>query len=437
LKENTVMEENFFDVIVIGAGAAGLMAAWELVQAGKKTAIVEARDRIGGRIHTIQDPDFELPVELGAEFVHGNLELTQLVLKKAGVAFYEVKGGIWQNEDGSIEKQSDFVEDGRALEKKFRELKKDIPVAAFIENYLNGPEFEDLRFTLKNYVEGYYAGETTRASTFAVKEELTNSDYEQYRVEGGYIKMIDYLNREAAGRGARLFLSNPVEKIDWQQDKVEVMCDRQSFSGRRVLVTVPMGILQSEKIRFAPALPRKMAAARQLGFGPVVKTVLQFSDGFWKHRENTQGRNLNKLSFIFSRADIPTWWTYYPKDVQMITGWCGGPRVESLKGLGKEGVLQKALDSLSMIFQMDFLQLKQNLKAWHVADWTTDPYSCGAYSYDVVNGSIARAVLNEPVDNTVFFAGEGLVEGSEIGTVEAALHSGRDAARAIIVSLKN
>src|SRR4051812_40063668 len=102
------MKENSFDVIVIGAGAAGLMAAWELVQTGKTTAVIEARDYVGGRARTIQDKNFELPVELGAEFVHGDLELTKMLLKKAGVQQYNVSGEIWQDEGDELDEQKDF-----------------------------------------------------------------------------------------------------------------------------------------------------------------------------------------------------------------------------------------------------------------------------------------------------------------------------------------
>ena len=87
------------------------MAAWELVQTGKKVAVVEARDRIGGRIHIISDNRFSTRVELGAEFVHGNLELTQLLLKKAKAKHFKLSGDIWQNEDGQLQKQKDFIED--------------------------------------------------------------------------------------------------------------------------------------------------------------------------------------------------------------------------------------------------------------------------------------------------------------------------------------
>jgi len=430
------MKENSFDVIVVGAGAAGLMAAWELVQTGKKTAVVEARERIGGRVHTISDPVFELPVELGAEFVHGDLPLTQMLSKKAGVKQYRVSGDIWQNEDGALEEQSDFVEDYSALNKKFKELKEDIPVARFIKNYLQGKEFEEARFTLKNYVEGYYAANTNKASTLALKEELSSSDNAQSRIEGGYGRLVNYLYEQSKEKGAAFFLSHPVKEISWKRNEVDIVAGQKSFSAKKLLATVPVGVLQSEMIRFSPAVPETIAAAKQLGFGPVIKTILQFDEAFWKKKEFTQGKNLDTLSFIFSRSVIPTWWTCYPKDGAMITGWSGGPHADKLKDLGNEAILQEALRSLGEIFKVDAAVLQRKLKGWHVINWVKDPFCCGGYSYEVVNGKKIKEVLKQPLEDTVFFAGEGLYNGPEIGTVEAALSSGREMAHELIASFK-
>jgi len=432
-----MMEEKFFDVVVVGAGAAGLMAAWELVQTGKRTAVIEGKDYVGGRIHTIQDDKFELPVELGAEFVHGDLELTKMLLKKAGVETYEVKGDIWQNEDKSLEEQNDFIEDYSVLNKKFKEVKEDISVAEFFEKHLQGTAFEELRFSLKNYVEGYYAADTNKASTFSLKEELTKSDDEQYRVEGGYIKLVDYLYHQSKEKGVEFFLSQPAKQIQWKKDEVNVVTQQENFSAGKVLVTVPIGVLQSEKIRFLPAIAETIDASKKLGFGPVIKTLLQFDEAFWKNKDFTKGKDLDKLSFIFSKAVIPTWWTYHPKHVAMLTGWSGGPHADDIKNLSEKEILKKALESLSEIFSVDVTQLQKKLKGWHIANWVNDIYSCGGYSYEVVNGSAIKQIIKQPIEQTIYFAGEGLYDGPEIGTVEAALYTGRETAHQMVADFKS
>lgn len=354
------------------------------------------------------------------------------MLKKAVASYYEVTGAIWRKENEQLQKQKDFIANISILESKFKELKADISVADFIENYLQGEELEKLRFTVKNYVEGYYAADTGKASTFALKEELTKPDHKQYRIEGGYSKLINFLHGQCLNKGVKFFLSHAVEQIHWQKNKVEVIFNEKKTSAQKMLITVPVGVLQSEKIQFSPSLPEKINAARKLGYGPVIKIILQFEEMFWKNKNRTQKKDLSKLSFIFSEAIVPTWWTQHPKNISMITGWCGGPHAKKLKELSDEEILQKAIASLSFIFESNVIELEQKLKGWHVANWMNDAYSYGAYSYEVLNGAYLRTIVKQPVAATVYFAGEGLYDGTEIGTVEAALISGRETAHQII-----
>lgn len=107
-----------FEVIVIGAGAAGMMAALEIVLTGKTVAVIEAKDRTGGRMYTITNSQFEKPVELGAEFVHGKLPLTLQLFEKAGIGKIKSSGEVWQHKQGELKEQEDFIEDYKVLEKK-------------------------------------------------------------------------------------------------------------------------------------------------------------------------------------------------------------------------------------------------------------------------------------------------------------------------------
>jgi monoamine oxidase len=430
------MDEKKYDVVVVGAGASGLMAAWEFAMVGKKVAVLEARERIGGRMFTYHDERFDMPVELGAEFIHGKLELTQTILDRAGIDYYEVTGEVWRKNNGKLKEQNDFIEDYSALKKKFREVKQDIPVAEFLDRHLEGDKFEKLRFTLKNYVEGYYAADTERASTLAMKDELGKSGDEQYRIEGGYENLFDFIFDQCRRKGVAFFMSTPVQKIRWAKDTVEIISGNESFSAEKLLITVPVGVLQNEKIQFTPALPQITEAARKLGYGPVIKTVLQFDEAFWKNRELVPQKNLKKLGFLFSHEVIPTWWTYFPKNVAMITGWSGGPHAKELQHLSDKEILGKAIQSLSNIFDIGETVLHKKLRGWHVANWQNDPYSCGGYSYEVVGGKDAKKKLGRPVEDTIYFSGEGLFEGTEIGTVNAALKMGQETAHTMIAAFK-
>jgi len=421
-----------FDVMIIGAGAAGLMAAWELVQAGKKTAIIEARDRIGGRIHTIYDEKFSLPIEAGAEFVHGDLPLTKLLLKKADITYPKVEGDMWRKEKNVLQK-SNFIENYQELNKKFKELTDDISVADFIKQYLNEPEYEELKKSIRSYVEGYYAADTTKASTFALRDELKNSRDEQYRVESGYRTVIDFIHSEYLQKGGTIYLSSPVTIINWQNRNIEVITAQQKFKAEKLIITVPIGILQSQQIKFAPGIENKIAAAKQAGYGPVIKIILQFEDIFWND-ESLTDKDIKRLGFLFSEESVSTWWTQYPKKVPILTGWLGGPHAEKMKHLNDEAILQKAIKSLASVFNIDANYLNKKLMSWNVFNWATDPFSLGAYSYHTVGGGEMIEILKEPIENKLFFAGEGLHNGPEIGTVEAALASGRETAHKIIAS---
>ncbi|HEY1114812.1 MAG TPA: NAD(P)/FAD-dependent oxidoreductase [Chitinophagaceae bacterium] len=428
------MKEEIYDVVIIGAGAAGLMAAWELVQVNKRVVIAEARDRIGGRVHTVDKSGFTMPVELGAEFIHGELPLTKMLLKKAGVDFYKVKGDIWRKQDTGLEQESDFIEDYSLLEEKLTKVESDMPVAEFLNTYLAGPELEELRTSLLSYVEGYYAADPKRTSTFALREELEKGDEEQYRVAGGYRKMIRFLEEELEKKGCPVLLSTPALEVNWQSDPVEVYSAKSELYGRKLIVTVPLGVLQAGAIAFTPAIPGHLEASRTLGFGAVIKVLLQFGGPFWKQKENTAGKDLSQAGFIFSEEEVPTWWTQEPKEVPILVGWLAGPHAERMKHLSEEDILQKALASLGNIFTMDMNELRTALQAHKVSNWAADPYCLGGYSYEVVHGSKAKQKLKEPINNRIFFAGEALFEGVEGGTVEAALANGLETAHQVIAS---
>ncbi|MDQ3278094.1 MAG: FAD-dependent oxidoreductase [Bacteroidota bacterium] len=425
------MNPNEFDVVIVGAGAAGLVAALEIALTGRSVAVVEAKDRTGGRILSHTDGAF--PIELGAEFVHGNLPLTQRYLKKAGAEIYETKGDIWQYKEGRLQKQDDFITDYKTLIEKLRGLKEDKPVARFLEENLADDRFSELRFTLHNYVEGYYAADTEKASSVALYNELTKADDEQYRIKQGYGSMVRYLEEECRQHGVCFFLSQPVRQVHWKQDEAIAITEKEAFRAKRVLLTVPIGVLQKEGITFFPAIPYKNAI-QKLGFGHVVKLVLQFENMFWTDNSITHGANLSKLSFLFSEEAIPTWWTHFPQNDAVLIGWLGGPRAKAAQLLGEDEVVQKGLSSLSQIVGIDVVRLRQKLQAAHWHNWSADPFSCGAYSYEVVGGNEAIGTVQQPIENTLFFAGEGLHPGQQIGTVEGALVSGRDTAHKVVAS---
>jgi monoamine oxidase len=169
------------DVIIIGAGAAGLMAARQLSAEGLKVCVLEARDRVGGRIYTMHEPAIKHAVEGGAEFIHGNLKVTLELLKEAGLEKKELEGEMWQFVNGSWKKENDFFEHAGMVIEKLKELKEDMSIAAFLSKYFTGHEYEALGNSLKSYIEGYYSGEVTKISARSFLEECLSEDEQQYR----------------------------------------------------------------------------------------------------------------------------------------------------------------------------------------------------------------------------------------------------------------
>lgn len=422
-----------YDVIIIGAGAAGLIAALEIALTRRSVAVIEAKEGCGGRINTIYTKN-GYPIEQGAEFVHGNLPITQELAKKAGTKMYEVSGSIWQKKGGELNEQKDFIEDFSALQKKFKELKDDIPFAEFLNAHLQGDEYEELRFTLQNYVEGYYAADINKASTFALREELTKGDDEQYRIEDGYQKLVVYLETACRKQDVAFYFLQPVWQLHWKKGGIEAITEQGSFKAAKAIITVSVGVLQTGGITFSPVLPQKKEAAVQLGFGHVIKINFWFDEPFWKNKKFTGHKNLKDLNFLFSEEKIPTWWTRHPKNEPVITGWLGGPKAKAFSTLNKPEIVQKALLSLSNIFTIAIEELTQELKMAYLYNWSADAYFNGAYSFAVMNGGDHIKQLLEPVEDTIYFAGEGLHQGKEIGTVEAAFQSGRTVAQQLIAS---
>lgn len=427
--------EQQFNVIVIGAGAAGLIGALEIALTGRSVAVVESKERCGGRINTHYLENGH-PMELGAEFVHGNLPVTKELAEKAGLKMYEVGGSIWQKRDGRLNEQEDSLESSGDLKKKFKQLEFDITVDEFLNLYLQGEQFQEVRFNLKNYVEGYYAADITKSSTFALRDELTKADDEQYRLETGYHQLIQFLEAECKHCGVQFFFLETVEQLNWQSGKVQVSTGNNSYTAEKALVAVSIGVLQSEAIIFYPSLPHIKEAASKLGFGHVIKVNLLFEEAFWRDKKFTNGEDLHDLNFLFSEETIPTWWTQHPNEQPLITGWLGGPKSLALQSSTDEEIVKKAICSLSQIFDLDVIQLGQILKEARIYNWSADKNFNGAYSYAVINGEALMQQILQPVDHTIYFAGEGLHHGNEIGTVEAALQSGRAVSRQLIAEFE-
>jgi monoamine oxidase len=429
------------EIIIVGAGASGLMIARNLLKAGKKVLVIEARAEAGGRINTIASGEFSMHLEAGAEFVHGQLPHTINLLKEAGLTYHAIEGELWNARIGGHHKQAEFIQDHQLLLKKLKELQHDMSVAEFLDLHFKDERYHGIRASITGFVQGYDLADVEKASAFSLREEwLSGNEEEQFRVDKGYGALIAFLKSDCERKGCSFQFHTTIKKVEWKKNEVNLIsADGRQYRAEKVVITVPLGILQSNSsfkghIEFAPRLSSMIEAAKAMGYGEVIKFILEFNEPFWENKNVVGKKFVKNLGFLFSDAAIPTWWSQEPRKFPILTGWLGGPRVREMRSMNDDTLMQLALDSLSLIFSIDHAVLNEKLVVWRVFNWAGDDFSLGGYAYNSLNRKKHLSVLKTPVASTIFFSGEALAEGPTLGTVEAALASGLHTAKQILES---
>ncbi len=434
-----------YDVVVIGAGAAGLAAAARLAEAGRSVLLLDARDRVGGRIYTRHEPGLAAPLELGAEFIHGLAPATRQWAQKAGQPVHEVPDSHWRWQNGTLSQQGSFFDDvQRAFRGNRERATDDISFARFIDVVLKDEIPAHARALALTMAEGFDAADTKRASARAIVQEWTNEslvDAAQGRPEAGYSAVLAEVARALPASLCKVQLQTVVHKVSWERGSVEV---EGRFLGTpcvaiapRAIVTVPLGVLQAGAgeaghIAFEPALAMKEGALRGLVAGPVIKLLLRFRSAFWEQIDG--GRFRDAMFFHAEGQPFRTFWTSLPARAPLLVAWAGGPRVTQLDSEGEVAHLaQQALQSLTAVFGKHW-DVADELEAAYCHDWQRDPFARGAYSYVGVGGGTSRTELAASVEGTLFFAGEATDDAGEAATVTGALQSGERAAREVVES---
>ena len=430
-----------YDVMIIGAGAAGLTAAAELSKHARRVLILEARDRIGGRIFTARDPRLPTSVELGAEFIHGTPPELWDIVNRAKLRVVDVVGEHWQrNRAGKLATVDDVWADIETVLGKIDANQRDQTFREFLKTTASRTPPRVKRL-VASYVEGFNAADADRIGTHGIAsaskaEEDDNGD-RLFRWVDGYDRVVEQMHADIDVDHCDVKLRTPVSKVLWKKGRVEVYAGKSVFRAPACIVTIPLGVLQQMPgtrgaIEFDPPLPEaKRDAIHKLAMGPVTRAALLFDEPFW------EGRDRQQLGFIHGASDVfPTWWTLLPMRVPILVAWSGGPAAEKVSGLNDDALTRAAIGSLSTALNMSQKKVTQHFRAIFRHDWQADPYARGAYSYVPVNAMAAPKELARPVARTLFFAGEATQSG-EPGTVHAAISTGQRAAREVLRAVKS
>lgn len=433
------------DAVVVGAGAAGLAAALELSRAGHRVTVLEARDRVGGRVHTLHDPLSPLPLELGAEFIHGRAESTFSLIRAGRLQADEIPDGHYVSRKGSLEPASGFWERiGRGTAELRKALRRrstgDLSFAEVLDRMKMGSR---QRETLKGFIEGFQAAHLDKISARSLAAETDETSEHQYRLPGGQDALIHVLLRSLDPDRVTIRLSTVVTAVRWNKGSVRLEVRSamgralEDFEARSAVIAIPHALLRTGALRFEPELPAKQHAAVQLEVGQVFKIILRFRDAFWQgdgFLERRLRRRLDAppgLAFLHaSETDVPVWWTSQPSQAPLMTGWAGGPRADRLLAVDERERVDRSLESLSRGLAVPRAVVDDQLASWAMHDWKADPFSGGAYSYIGVGGLPAQRTLAAPVAGTLYFAGE-YTELDQIGSVAGAIASGRRAGKAL------
>lgn len=430
-----------FDAIVIGAGAAGLAAARHLAAHSLRVAVVEARDRVGGRAFTIPTPRALTPAELGAEFIHGLGEETRRLLREDGTAAVDLDGEAWACEpNGRLELEEDDFTSAAAIFEGAGSLPRDETVDAFLRRFDGDESQRRLAKAARSFVEGFDAADPAIASARAIADEWRSGvDTRSARPIGGYGRIFERLKDACEAAEVSIRFSAIVRRIAWRRGNVTIEASgergTEELHARAAIVTLPVGVLhENTGVAFDPQLPAaKLEALEKIVSGDVVKVALWFRSAFWENVHD--GRYRNAAFFHCERAPFGVYWTQLPVRTELVVAWIAGPGATALRGAAPNELIERARDGFGSMLGA-VADAHEEFEAGFMHDWAADPYARGAYSYVAAGGDGARAALAQPLDETLFFAGEATSADGQGGTVNGALETGERAAAEVVRCLK-
>lgn len=409
-------------IAVIGGGIAGLAVARELARREFAVTILEAKERLGGRVHTISHGD--APIELGAEFLHGENKPVHEAIEAAGLAAQSVSNQQRLFENGALRPKEIWEKISRLIH-RVNPQEPDTSFQTFLESQRLD---ESDRNQAISFVQGFHAAHADQIGAHALlrgevaAEKMSGSS--QGRVVQGYSALAEFLAKEILARGGTILSGVSAREVDWRRGGASIGFQRgekiECLEVDAAVITVSLGALKAGTIEFYPPVVEKQAAIRDLQFGNVAKIIFVFRERWWPEPD-----------FGFVQAPdllIPTWWSD-PRG-PILTGWAGGPKADALLNFSPAQLEKIGLRILEKVFGVS--ALAEKLAGSHTHNWARDPHVLGAYSYIPPKGLDLPRLLAEPVAGTLFFAGEATALDGQTGTVFSAFESGLRVAREIV-----
>lgn len=414
------------EVVIVGAGAAGLSCARALEIGGCPYVVLEGRDRPWGRVLSVESP---WAVELGAEFLHAPTSELIAEIARHGLSFYDGSDTHWVRR-GKLKLVENYYHRFEKLSRALRpERKVDRSVAEFLAEQPKSAERELFR----SFAEGFYSADLQRMGEKGLAQaELGDSTelsgVDQFRPIPNYTAFLDQLLDPST---LNLRFNSRVVKIRYGRNLVATELDDGSvIESSRVVVTIPLGVLKAGALVFAPEVAGLARILSRVHMGHVQKVVFEFDRRFWEELTPQPAGFFHASS---SKFLFPTWWTQVPMRTPILSGWQGGPRAEAMGAWSEEMVVQRALRSLGQLMGRSPKFLTRHLLRSHRHNWTADPFSRGAYSYPGLDCERSLRLWRKPMGGgLIYFAGEATVSGAMQGTVIGAILSGRRAARQVL-----
>jgi monoamine oxidase len=405
------------DVAIIGAGAAGLGAARTLENSGLSVIVLEARDRVGGRGHTVMAaPD--ITFDLGCGWLHSADQNS--FVKIAGQLNFEIDKTRppWREQSFDagfpLKERLDFIaalDDFYERADEAAKSGRDSAASSYLEP---GNRWNPMIDAISTYVNGSELDSVSILDMDAYEDTGIN-----WRVRRGYGALM-----VAYGAPCPLALNTQVTLIDHSGTRPRIETSQGTLSAGKVIVTVPTNLIADEAIRFSPALPAKVDAARGLPLGLADKVMLALDQPNALPKDgNLRGATMRTAMGSFHLR---------PFGQACIEGYFGGSFARGLEDAGDGALAARAIDEIAALLGNDY---RRKLKPLAQSRWARDPFARGSYSHALPGYAGKRAVLAAPVDGRLFFAGEA-TSPNFFSTAHGARDSGERAAGEVVAAAK-